>query len=554
MAVPTVAQFARSLEHDDSVRLRFERDSWTGREYFAESARRAAFFLGELDPDAPPHVGVLLDNVPDYAFALAGGALAGIAIVGVNPTRRGAELARDIAHTDCRLLITDGPMLELLGDTEPPLPRERIFRVDDPKWDVVVGRHGDAPREWPDVEPTSLASLIFTSGTTSAPKAVRMTQGRWGGYALRMAQLTALEPDDVMYAPMPLFHSNALITGYAPSLQSGATLVLKRKFSASTFVDDVWFYGVTYANYVGKVLSYVLAQPPRPDDADVPLRLVFGNEAAAIDCIRFAERFGCRVHDGYGSTEGGVAITKTPDTPAGALGISAAGSVAILGPETGEEREPARFDAQGRLLNAEQAIGEIVGIGNTSGFEGYYKDATSTTERVHDGHYWTGDLGYRDEAGFFYFAGRKGDWLRVDGENFAAAPLERIIDRFAPVVLSAVYGVPDALAGDQVMAALLLHDGAESFDPGAFATFLDAQSDLGTKWAPRFVRCVRAFPQTETQKIVKRVLQAEQWSGSEPIWWRREARDRDYVLLDATARAELRAEFERHGRAHLLRG
>ena len=161
--------------------------------------------------------------------------------------------------------------------------------------------------------------------------------------------------------------------------------------------------------------------------------------------------------------------------------------VVILDPDTGVERARARFDPSGRLQNAGEAIGEIVNRSGGRGFEGYYKDPVSDTERVHDGGYWSGDLGYRDEQGYFYFAGRLGDRLRVDSENFAAAPVERILERHPDVAACAVYAVPDATSGDQVMAALELRAGAR-FDPPGFSAFVAAQPDLGTKWAPRFVR------------------------------------------------------------------
>ena len=120
-----------------------------------------------------------------------------------------------------------------------------------------------------------------------------------------------------------------------------------------------------------------------------------------------------------------------------------------------------------------------------SNFEGYYNNPEADAERTRNGWYWSGDLAYRDEEGIFYFAGRTGDWLRVDSENFAAAPVERILARFDGVSGVAVYPVPDTRTGDQVMAALELEPGA-TFDPEAFTAFLAAQADLGTKWAPRY--------------------------------------------------------------------
>ena len=198
------------------------------------------------------------------------------------------------------------------------------------------------------------------------------------------------------------------------------------------------------------------------------------------------------VGDGYGSTEGGANINRTPDMPKGALGVAAEGT-AIVDAETGEECPPARFDEQGHLLNPDEAIGEIVNKKGAASFEGYYKNDEANAARVRQGWYWTGDLGYRDENGYFFFAGRDFEWLRVDGENFAAAPVERILARHPDVVLAAVYAVPDEEVGDQVMAALQLQPGA-TFDPSDFDEFLNEQPDLGTKWTPRYVRITDALP------------------------------------------------------------
>ena len=121
------------------------------------------------------------------------------------------------------------------------------------------------------------------------------------------------------------------------------------------------------------------------------------------------------------------------------------------------------------------------------------------------------------------------DWLRVDGENFAAAPVEGILQRHSDVVLASVYAVPDTVVGDQVMATLLLRDGA-AFDPEGFAAFLEGEEDLGTKWAPRFVRVTDQLPETATTKVVKRVLRNEAWHCDDPVWWR-PTKDAPYRLL-----------------------
>ncbi len=218
--------------------------------------------------------------------------------------------------------------------------------------------------------------------------------------------------------------------------------------------------------------------------------------------------------------------------------------------ESGNELPRARFDDDGRLTNPEGTIGELVGRSTLSKFEGYYNNPEAEADRARNGRYWSGDLAYRDEEGIFYFAGRTGDWLRVDSENFAAAPVERILGRFPDFRGVAVFAVPDSRTGDQVMAAVEIEP-CRQFDPSAFADFLAAQPDLGTKWAPRFVRIVSSLPVTGTDKIDKRPLRATMWDTTDPVW-HRVARGDDFVLMTRADVMRLRAEFAHHGRSELL--
>jgi fatty-acyl-CoA synthase len=179
-----------------------------------------------------------------------------------------------------------------------------------------------------------------------------------------------------------------------------------------------------------------------------------------------------------------------------------------------------------------------VSKGGGAGFEGYWRNDEAQRARLREGWYWSGDLAYRDGAGFFYFAGRDHDWLRVDGENFASAPIERILQRHPDVTLAAVYAVPDPVVGDQVMAAVQLRPGVASLDPAALPAFLAAQGDLGTKWAPRFVRVSATLPLTATNKVLKRGLRAERWNCADAVLWQPE-RSGTYRLLGAEEAAAL---------------
>jgi fatty-acyl-CoA synthase len=360
---------------------------------------------------------------------------------------------------------------------------------------------GDPPVE--DPSPDAIWALIFTSGTSDAPKAVICTQRRIMVTGNRMGIMLSLGPDDVGYVSMPLFHSNAVMVGWAPSIVYGGSVGLARRFSASRWLEDVRRYGATYFNYTGKPLSYILDTPARSDDADNSLRIAFGNEGSPQVVEAFSERFGVEVVDAFGATEGGVAVNREPGMPPGAMGR--VGDAVKVVDEDGRFLPSARFDSSGRLVNAEECVGEIVSIAGAGPFEGYYNNPEANARAGRRGWYWSGDLGYVDADGFLYFAGRTAEWIRVDGENFPAGPIEASLARHPDVVVAAAYGVPDEQAGDQVMACLVLRDGARPHG-AALAAWIDAQTDVAPKWRPRYIRVTSAMPTTATNKIVKRNL------------------------------------------------
>ncbi|MDV6014142.1 long-chain-fatty-acid--CoA ligase [Haloechinothrix sp. LS1_15] len=497
--------------------LRFGEACWTWHEQVRECAMHAALLRELRDGRRPFHVGVLADNIPAFSFLLGAAALAGAVLVGLNPTRRGAALARDVRAADCQLVITERAHRELLTGLDLGAATGRVFDVDSAKWAAMLAAHRAAPVDPVPAREDDLLMLIFTSGTGGDPKPVRCTHGKIAQPGAMLAERFNLSTTDTVYVAMPLFHSNAIMAGWSVALASGATIALRRKFSASRFLDDVRTYGATYANYVGTPLSYILAVPERADDADNPLRVVYGNEGAPADLAAFADRFGCSVIDGYGSTEGGVAISRTPDTPAGALGRLPDG-VDILHPDTGSPCPPARFGAGGGLANPSQAIGELVNTAGTGMFAGYYNAEDAEAERVRGGMYFTGDLAYRDAAGFCYFAGRTGDWLRVGGENLGTAPIERALSRYPGISDVAVYGVPDGHVGDAVTAAIV--PCGAPFDPMGFAAFLAAQGDLGPVQYPRYLRLMHQLPRTATHKVVKRELAAQGLDCADPVYER----------------------------------
>jgi fatty-acyl-CoA synthase len=536
--VTTVASLLADRAADENSGLLEEGRSLSWADVVAESRRRAAWLCSQ-HTSGPRHVGILLPNGVNYVLWIFAAALARWTVVGINPTRRGTSLAADILATDCQLLLSDPAGVAVLagldlGNAPPPILLAEDAAAEAARCSV------DALPD--DHDPADLLLLLFTSGTTGTPKAVRCTSGRLARIGQTVVPLYGFSGRDVCYCPMPLFHGNALMALVAPALACGAAIALPPKFSASRFLDDVRTFGATTFTYVGKSIAYLLATEERPDDAVTTLERGFGTEASAADRRRFEARFGCRLVEGYGSSEGGMNITATPETPPGALGPAPATmDLAVVDQTTGVEKARATFDEHGALTNPTEAIGEIVNRSGSGAFEGYYKASDAEAARTRRGWYWSGDLAYRDGQGFFWFAGRAGDWLRVDSENLAASPIEAVLARYEHFAGVAVYAVPEigGGTGDAVMAAVEMRDGL-GLDARDFLAWARRQQDMGTKWIPTLLRVVDRLDETATGKITKLRLQHEAWHTDDVVLVRR-GRDEAFELLDAERAAELDA-------------
>ncbi|AXY53958.1 AMP-binding protein [Rhodococcus ruber] len=544
----TIAEMLLDRVGDDRLGLRTREQDWTWDAVVRESAARGAL-ARSLRGDGPFHIGILLDNVPDFLFWLGGAALVGATVVGINPTRGAAELEAEIRYVDCQLIVTDTAGMAKLRGLDLGLGEDRFLLIDDPGYAARLERVEPAIADG--VDEDSLFLLLFTSGTTGRSKAVKCSQGRLSRLAYANTAKYGHHRDDVDYCCMPLFHGNALMALWAPALANGATVCLTRKFSASGFLPDVKFFGATFFTYVGKALAYLMATPEQPDDADNRLERGFGTEASPEDKAEFVRRFGAVLFEGYGSSEGAGSVRLDPAAPEGALGRPAHAGIAVVNPDTFAECARAVLDEHGRVLNPDEAIGEMINKEGARAFEGYYKNDVADAERIRNGWYWTGDLGYVDEAGFIYFAGRKGDWIRVDGENTSALMIERVLRRHPKVVTTGVYAVPDPRSGDQVMAAIEVAS-LTDFDPAELAEFLTGQADLGSKAIPRFVRVSTNLPVTGSNKVLKRELQAQRWHTTELVyrWVGRGAPE--YTAMSEADKAALDEEFAAHGRQRLL--
>ncbi|MGF2951059.1 AMP-binding protein, partial [Mycobacterium sp. THU-M116] len=266
MTEDTIQALLRKRMSDKAVAVKHTDLQWDWGLYLRGSAARAAALIAAGDPNRPLHIGALLGNGPEMLSQMAAAGLGGYVLCGLNTTRRGESLAADIRRAHCQLVVTDAEHRPLLDGLD--LEDTRVLDTSTPQWAEFVAGAGELVphRQVTAMDPFM---MIFTSGTSGNPKAVQVSHLMATFAGLNLAQRFALTERDTCYVSMPLFHSNAVVAGWAPAVVSGAAIV-PAKFSASSFLHDVRRYGATYMNYVGKPLAYILATPERDDDADNP--------------------------------------------------------------------------------------------------------------------------------------------------------------------------------------------------------------------------------------------------------------------------------------------
>ncbi|MBI3767134.1 MAG: AMP-binding protein [Deltaproteobacteria bacterium] len=578
---------------EHKVFLRQDDRAWTYRRFRDESVRAAHFLrrrLGPIDEARPGHVAILLDNHLELVALLGGCAYGGLTLFGVNTGLRGDSLAGVINHARARLLVVDErflPELErvrgrltvvapenvlVLRTGGGPVPAGSDFTAAVAAEVAPEGVSLDAPSV--EVEGTTNLMVIYTSGTTGLPKGINNNHLKLLATGLGVSTQLELGPDDVGYTCMPLFHSNSVFVGLMPAFWVGGAIGVNERFSASKFVPDVLRYGVTYWNYVGEPVHYVLAAIEKQyggDEArilaevanhpDNHLRYAVGNGASPADIDRFIRWLGLEdMYELYGSTEAAISTFRRKSDPRGSVGEVTDPAVQILN-ERGKECPPAALGADGKITNYAEAVGEICRVAADTGlFQGYFDNPDANSSKYRDGVYHSGDLGHMvvlDGKRCLYFDGRTDDWIRKDGENFSAAQIARLLSEHPDVALAAAYGVPCAVSDELVMAAIQLKDGAR-FDPKGFFDYCETQVTGGSmdrKWFPDFVRLVDDFEFTGTQKILVRNLKALHFCRRRlpdaPIFWRTRG-DSAYRPFTAADYQTVRRGFEAAERVDIL--
>ncbi|MBI5439881.1 MAG: AMP-binding protein [Deltaproteobacteria bacterium] len=451
-------------------------------------------------------VAVMTGNRPEFLYTWFAASKLGAVLVPVNTAHRGSILRHMLSIARCSLAVVEDRYLpQLLPELE-SLPDLRTIVVLDGAPDAVPPARASVRFEEllahrgsfqaPVVRPPDPALIMFTSGTTGPSKGSLKPQNEGFQTARITAASMGYGPGDCVYLALPLVHGAGQIMGALAALSAGARVVLVERFSASAFWPDVRRHGCTAANYVGSMIPILMKAEPRADDADNPLRALFGAGAPVSIWEAFEQRFGVTLVEGYGMTEVGIMFLSLP-------GARRPGTCGKLQPHF----EVRLVDDQGRPV-PDGDPGELLVRPKIPDFFmlEYVGMPEKTVEAWRDLWFHTGDYLVREPDGFYRFKDRKKDAIRRRGENISSFELEQVVNAFPAVLESAAIGVASDVGEEDVLICAAPKP-EHRIDPGELHRHCSER--MASFMVPRYIRVLESLPKTPTNRVEKYKLKLE---------------------------------------------
>ena len=471
---------------------------------FARLIHRAAHAFVGLGVGVGDTVALQIGNSPEMLTALFGLGEIGAIAVPLGLTATPAELLQAYRASGARWAVVEHARLGdhlALRDGQ-GVVEAGVIAVHGPSgepgsFEALCDRESDSPVTGVAITCDSVVELLYTSGTTAAPKGVMVTHANFAFSGHYGVWQTSLRPDDRVFTTMPACHSNFQLAALTPVLVAGATLVMAERYSATRFWEQVRQERATVVQLIAMMARTLLLQPPSELDGIHHLReALYFMPLSDAEKAEFERRFRVRLLNSYGSTESiGWAVTDPPQGERRWPSVGRAG----LGYEVGI------FDCDGRELPPGQ-VGEfrIKGVRGRSLMLGYHEDPAATAATLSpDGWLRTHDTGYADADGWFYFVDRSANVIKRAGENISTSEVECVLTSHPLIVEAAVIGVPDPVRDKAVKAFVRLAPGAHlaAGDIDAFC-----RTRLAAFKVPQIVETVDDFPRTASMKIEKRLL------------------------------------------------
>jgi long-chain acyl-CoA synthetase len=445
---------SQARRNPDQPFVRFKQRALSYGEFDARTDELAAG-LGELGVAPGDVVSVLLPNCIEFLEAWWAILKAGGVLGPVNPAYIGSEAGYIIGHSEAVALITDARGADVVANEELPCLRS-VISIDDGGLDGLAGRGGSTPTPARGLD--DLAAILYTSGTTGKPKGAMLTHRNELVNAAMGAELLPLGPGDRVGMLLPLFHANAQVVTCLIPMMIGLEVVMWERFSASTFWDTVAELRPVSLSAVPTILAAVLNAPGAPSGATSLRYVICGAAPLSVELLEaFQKRFEIRILEGYGLTETTCISSLNPfygDRRAGSIGLAVRGQQMRI---AGNDGQPAPAGDYGEIA-----------IKGPNVMAGYLKNPEATAESIRDGWLYTGDIGYVDEAGYFFIVDRSKDMIIRGGENIYPREIEEVIYEHPGVLECAVIGVPDAVRGVEELSAFAAQRIARYKLPRAF--------------------------------------------------------------------------------------
>lgn len=446
-----------------------------------------------------------LSNCPEFLYCWLGLAWSGAVAVPSNTANTLPELVHVVGFSEAVAVITSPGHKELVESARAGLPAVRhvvlardeaatpgTVRIDD--WLGTAPVSGD--REDPAVAAEDVAQMVFTSGTTSRPKAVLLTHANYLHSGEREARCSGVDQDDRLITALPLFHVNAQSNTVLAALSVGGTCILLEEYRATKFWSQVRRHRATAVSLVAMQLRTLLAQPTAATDRDHAVRRnIYAINVSDAEKESFEYRFGLELVNGYGLSEAMTIVTAAPvfgEKRWPSIGLPASDRTIRIVDEAGADCPPG---VPGELL--------VSGVPGRTLMKGYFKDPVATAEAMSDGWLRTGDNAFLDEKGYVYFYDRRKDIIKRAGENISASEVESVLVQHAAVAEAAVIGVADPIRDEAVKAFVVLEAGAALSEEEIVAHCRD---QLAGFKVPTIVEFLPALPKTSIGKIEKKLL------------------------------------------------
>lgn len=505
----------KAKKNKDKVFVYFKDDKISYKEINDISNRVANGFL-KLGVKRRENVCIMLPNSPEFLYTWFGLAKIGAIEVTTNTANKGEFLRYNIDNCDAKLMVIHSQFLDRLKLIQQDLPKlEKLVIVGDYETAdltfacIPFKELLNSPAETPKVEVSEYdtVAIIYTSGTTGNPKGVMLSQSTQVNCAIGSVKARGLTSKDIVYSPLPLSHANAQMLTVVPCLIADASYAIGERFIPATFWDEVRKYKATHFNFIGAMLSFLIKQPPKEDDADNPAKSCFGAPVPKDIYWEFRRRFNISFVEGFGLTESGIIaynLYHDPNPKLGSFGKVTDGYEVRIVDDDDNEVPPG-------------VIGEIISRTTEPNLmmSGYYNMPEKTLEVYRNLWFHTGDYAFRDDDGYFYFVDRKKDYMRVGGENISSMQVEATINLHPKIAESAAIGVR-AEGGEDAMVLFLVLRPGEKLTPEELMAW--AEERLPRFAMPRYIEFLDQFPKTPTERVEKYKLKQR---GVGPDAWDR---------------------------------